>query len=293
MLPPPARAAVDALLAGRGDPADAAPLVERAVAEARAAHPDVLVPEERLVEHLAAKLPPGSLHEAVAALRVPDLYLALGCALGDPAALAAFEAAYDREYRAVLGRVRGAKPELDDFRQLLREKLFSPDRPKILEYAGAGELRAWVRVTFTRTLLDAIRKRTETEGATDERVRALPAAEADPELSYLKRLYTKEFKSAFEEAAAALSAEERNLLRYSVAEGLTVDQIGALYSVHRATAARRVASAREALLAGTRARLMAHLRLSRAELESVMRLIESELHVSVHRLFEPPVSPGA
>jgi hypothetical protein len=45
-----------------------------------------------------------------------------------------------------------------------------------------------------------------------------------------------------------------------------------------------VQSAKATLLMETRRRLMAGLRLSRDELESVMRMIESQLHVSVLRL---------
>lgn len=196
--------------------------------------------------------------------------------LRDPGALATFELTFAAEYRAVLARLRGPKPE----------------RPKIADYSGAGPLHAWLRVTLTRTLLDATRKRTETATADEEQIRALPADDHDPELLYLKRLYARELRVAFEEAAAALSPEDRNLLRYHFAEGLTVDQLGALYNVHRATAARRVASARDGLLSATRERLMRHLRLSRSELESVMRMIESDLHLSVHRLFEPGAREG-
>jgi RNA polymerase sigma-70 factor (ECF subfamily) len=84
--------------------------------------------------------------------------------------------------------------------------------------------------------------------------------------------------------AKSRSAEDRNVLRYHFAHGLTIDQIGALYHVHRATAARRVAKARDELLAGTRRRLMARLALNRADLDSVMRLIESSIHVSLRRV---------
>ena len=40
------------------------------------------------------------------------------------------------------------------------------------------------------------------------------------------------------EAFAALESRERNLLRYALGDGLSVDAIGTLYRVHRATAAR-------------------------------------------------------
>jgi RNA polymerase sigma-70 factor (ECF subfamily) len=74
------------------------------------------------------------------------------------------------------------------------------------------------------------------------------------------------------------------LLRQSVVHGLNIDQIAAVFGVHRATAARRVERAREALLAATRKSLMSRLSIDRTEFESVMALIKSRLDVSIHRV---------
>ena len=57
-----------------------------------------------------------------------------------------------------------------------------------------------------------------------------------------------------------------------------------LLRLHRATAARRLAAARAALVKGTRTAMRARLRVDGAELESILRLIESQVHVSVERL---------
>lgn len=272
------------------------------IAAARAAHPGIDAPAVDFERHLRAHLPQAPTPEALSALRAADLYLAFACAQRIPAALAELDRLLTEETRLVLSRARGPRPDLDDFRQIAREKLLAADRPKIADYSGAGDLRAWLRVTLTRALIDLTRKRTETQTADEDRVRAIPTPEHDPELAYLKRLYSAQFRQAFEESALALSPEDRNLLRYHFAHGLTVDQIGALYNIHRSTAARRVAKARDDLLSGTRARLMTLLRIGRAELDSVMRMIESDLHLSLHRLFDPqdtaqaasprPASPG-
>ncbi len=78
--------------------------------------------------------------------------------------------------------------------------------------------------------------------------------------------------------------EERNVLRDHYAQGLGIDQIAAIHGIHRATAARRLATAREAILRETRQLLMQRLKVSRAELESVVRLIESQMHVTMERI---------
>ena len=77
---------------------------------------------------------------------------------------------------------------------------------------------------------------------------------------------------------------ERNLLKQSVLFGATVDDLGALYKVHRATAARWIAAAREHLVEETRQRMIAHLRIGPAEYDSILELIHSQLDVSVSRV---------
>lgn len=255
------------------------------VSTAAAAFPDVDVPADGFVRHLIEKLPAGKPPvEAILGLRGPDLYLAYACSRGEPAALAVFEATFASELKIVLSRARSGGLDPLDVRQVCLEKLFAAERPKIAEYSGQGDLRGWLRVTLLRTLIDMARKRGSRAEASEEQILEVPAPGNDPELEYLKRLYRGEFKRAFEEAALALSAEDRNVLRYHYAHGLTIDQIGALYSVHRATAARRVAKARAELLAETRRRLGTRLKLSSDELDSVMRMIESDVHMSLTRV---------
>lgn len=187
-------------------------------------------------------------------------------------------------------RAKSAHPEIaigpEAFFAHLAKKLPPETPPKILDYSGQGHLRSWYRVALVRALLDEQRRlRGEPEASDDERILGLASAERDPELQYLREKYTHEFRQAFEEGARLLEAEDRNALRAFYSQGLTIDQLAAMFGIHRATAARRVASARERLLANTRRVLMTKLQLSRAELESVMRLIESGLSLSVHRIF--------
>jgi RNA polymerase sigma-70 factor (ECF subfamily) len=112
----------------------------------------------------------------------------------------------------------------------------------------------------------------------------LPEPGADPELQLLKRQHLAHFKAAFAEAVGTLDSSDRVVLRQHFVERLTIDQIGAVYHLHRATAARRLARAREALLAATRAALARRLGLAPVELESVLELIASRMEASVERL---------
>ena len=63
---------------------------------------------------------------------------------------------------------------------------------------------------------------------------------------------------------------------------LSIDKLGALYRVHRATAARWVASARRALVDATRDQMITRLGVDSVELDSIIRLVRSQLEISIH-----------
>jgi RNA polymerase sigma-70 factor (ECF subfamily) len=100
----------------------------------------------------------------------------------------------------------------------------------------------------------------------------------------MKELYRRTFRQAFAAALASLDAREKNLLRQHVVDGLTVDEIGPLYGVHRATAARWVQRAKGRLLEETRKQFMARARISARECESVLRMVRSRIDVTLGRL---------
>lgn len=273
---------------GGGPELDA--VLARRIGEATAAYPSFAPPSGVFGRALARGLKEGrDPLRWLEQLRAADLWLATACEAGDAEAMATFERTLAPEIRRAAQRSQKSVVDADDLLQLVSQKLFveSPDAaPKIREYSGEGDLKGWVRVVAVRLMVDVGRKKSggEAPASAERAVDALFAAGADPELEYLKRHYRAEFATAFTEAIASLDPEDRTSLRQSLVDGLTVDQIAHAHGVHRATAARRVQKAREALLSDTRMRLMARLRLSRNELESVMRMIESQLHVSVGRL---------
>jgi RNA polymerase sigma-70 factor (ECF subfamily) len=257
--------------------------VERLAREGAGAWPSLRLEEDVFFAHLARHAPT---LDHLGRVRAADLWLACACARGDQAAIAELERVHAGDMRAVYAQVRGAKVPFDELVQVLRTKLYVGDRPKIAEYSGIGELKSWLRVTGVRTLVDLARATPNRERPLpDEGPVAIPAPGDDPEMLYLKRTYHAEMRRAFEDAAKQLSPEERNALREHYAHDLSIDQIAAMHGIHRATAARRIASAREAVLRNTRQLLMQRLRLSRAELESVVRMIESQMHVTVERIF--------
>jgi RNA polymerase sigma-70 factor (ECF subfamily) len=247
--------------------------------DGRRAWPDVALAAEVFAAHLAA-LHPGGAPDDLSS----DLYLACACAGGDPAAIAALDRDFLATLDPALGRL-GDDAFIAEVKQTLREKLLvapAGGRPRIADYAGTGNLRGWLKVAAVRTAISLRRREHPAEpldGPLD-----VAAPDADPELRFLQEKYRAEFRAAFTEAAARLSSRDRNVLRYQALDGLSIDEIGALYGVHRATAARWIGRARELLVAGTRKALQARLGVDRDELDSVMRLIESRLDLSLRSL---------
>jgi len=223
----------------------------------------------------------GDLEQALDALHATDVYLACGCAAGDPHALAAFQSAMrpvaERALQRMAVAIRETSADGDDAYQTLIAKLFiagDDAHPRIEEYLGRGDLRSWFRVAITRQALNAMRA-FKREVPLDEAALAMtPCSDEDPELSHLRRRFAPEFGEAFASAVRALQSAERNLLRYHYIDGLNIDEIGAIYRVHRVTAARRLTRAREALILTTRRLLAERLRATPSELRSVMRALD-------------------
>ena len=259
------------------------------VEQALEAWPDLELDREAFAAYLSERLPVPVTEDAEVRVHAADVYLAFGCVQGHGGALQQFERVYASDIDTVSRRFERPSLNREDLGQLLREKLLvarDGRLPKIADYSGRGFLQNWLRVTAVRTFLDEARRHTrrDREEIHDDRRLEERADALDPELDFLKGRYRGEFKEAFAAAVTSLSSAERNLLRHQVLAGLNVDQIAALYHVHRATAARRVARVREVLLTATRKELMRRLSVSRGEFESIMALIQSNLDVSMHRV---------
>ena len=253
-----------------------------AFARARDAHPGVAVTEAAFTGMLATRLESEAApREALRALRLDDLYLALGCAAGDAAALAWFERAFVPEMRPVLARMGLPTADADEALQMMREELFAPaagKRPLVLSYAGRGPLRTWLRTVAGRLGLRVVKARGKNVPLTDSFARH---THDDLELEYLKKRYGAAFKAAFEQSLAELDLQDRLLLKQRLRHNLSIEQLGALHRVHPATISRRVTAAREQLVVGTRQAMMRTLNLGRVEVSSILRLIRSELDISL------------
>jgi RNA polymerase sigma-70 factor (ECF subfamily) len=267
------------------------------VAEGRAAWPDLQIDGRDLVEFVARGLNEELAEAALDGLRPTDLYLACACAKNAPGAVAAFDRDYMREVDIALARMRIGPPRLNDVKQLVRQRLFvgggtaglPTSAGKISEYGGRGDLRRWVRSVAVRTCLNELRKGKREVLVDDDHLIAQHATSGDdPEVDYMKRTYSEQFKAAFGDSLVKLGPREQTLLRYHHVDGLNIDEIGAIYRVHRVTAFRWIEKAKEQLVKGTLEILRDRLKLPANELDSVLRMIRSQIHLSLVRQLGGP-----
>lgn len=223
---------------------------------------------------------------ALTQLAVADLYLAAACARGDSGALRWFERSCGPELDRVIARSPGLGLSAAEFGQLVivRLVLAEPERQaKILSYRGQGSLKAWVRVTAARLVIDLSRRRAEPVVGSDALLDQLGSGE-DLELEHLRDRFGPELQASFAAALAQLSVRQRNLLRQRHLHDISADALAKLYAVHRSTIFVWLEQARVALLGHIRTALLA--RVPGHELDSVVGVLGSRLDVSVRRLLD-------
>src|SRR5262249_52986998 len=151
---------------------------------------------------------------------------------------------------------------------------------KIASYAGRGRLVTWVTISVTRVawmLRRSIRRRRETYTPGSRATTHLVAAASDPENELAERQCASALEDALRDACAELDPRLRNVLWMHFANGLSIDDIGVAYGVHRATAARWIVRAQHRLSTATCDRLASRLQLSTVEVIRIARLLERRL----------------
>jgi RNA polymerase sigma-70 factor (ECF subfamily) len=270
---------------------DEAAAVDALLLDARSAchdaWPQIRLSDDAFGAQLAKVVPPeGSLHDALAKLRLDDLYLAHACERGDEAALRSFEALYFGEIDRAYARYPHLGRTVEDVRQAIREELFVPTSahaPKIASYMGRGALRSWMRAVIANALVNILGRQSREIPVDDDAFATLASGDDDPEMSLLKQTYRAELKQAFVLAVEELSAREKNVLRYALAEGMSIDEISAIYRVNRSSAARWLADAKDVFAGHVRRILTERLKLDASDLASVVRFALSQIDLTLAR----------
>jgi RNA polymerase sigma-70 factor, ECF subfamily len=251
-------------------------------ARARAAHPTLTLDDAALAEAITRHIGDGDPIAFCDSCRIDELALAHLAASGDSTAIAELERRFATTLALVCRRFVIPGHGADDLLQTLRTRLYvSP--ATLAAYNGQGSLDSWLRVTATRLFIDLTRRKDRAREVPSEDAIELLAA-SDLALDAIKAEYRDEVAGALVEAVRSLAPGDRHLLRQHLVGGLSIDQLGAVLGIHRATAARRIARARDELAAKTREVLGHRLRLDDRELTDMLGLVMSNLDISIGKL---------
>jgi RNA polymerase sigma-70 factor (ECF subfamily) len=247
--------------------------------DARAAWPEVEVTLERFAGELHRRLGDALTADELPRLVTADIYLAIACTDGDDRAATHLERDYIGEVDLAARKLRATADQAAEMRGHLRDILFST---ALADFTGRGNLRGYLRVIITRHLIRMInqgRKQQPIEPLLDRL-----EVERAPELSLLRAKHGADIAAALRAALESVGERDRALLRYGIVDGWTVDQIGQAYGVHRATAARWLAAARDALGDRIRTEVAARLAIPPADVDSLLDVVRSRIDVSLERI---------
>ena len=252
--------------------------IEEARRAARARWPDVTVEPARFASELRRRNAELTT-DALAKLCTDDVYLAIACGDGDSRAAAHLERDCFVEVDIAAKKLRATDAQATEMRGVLRKLLFPTG---LADFTGRGDLRGYIKVIVTRELIRTINRERKEQPL--ETVIDRLEVERAPELSVLRARHGADIAAAMRTALEGLPERDRALLRYSLVDGWTVDQIGELYGVHRATAARWCAAARDALGDRIRSEVAARLEIPATDVDSLIALVRSRIDVSLERI---------
>ncbi|HKO95335.1 MAG TPA: hypothetical protein VJU61_29465 [Polyangiaceae bacterium] len=210
-----------------------------------------------------------------------ELYLCCACAHGDTEAMRVLEADTLPQVVKAISRIDSDAEFIEEALQTLRDKLLVGPKPKIADYAARGPLVAWLSVAAARVALDAIRSRNARKLHHADLPDRLAQTDSSPLNDIVTSRYRDSFQRALKHAIHALPARERNLLRLQLVGRCSIDQLGRMYLVHRATAARWLESARNRVFESVRQQMKLEHRLSDGEFDSIARGVRSQLDLSI------------
>lgn len=214
-----------------------------------------------------------------------DDYVRLTCLAGRPGAARVLDRDYIEPLRRRLAKVC-LKPEVTDAAlQELREKLLLPPTPRLASYRPTGDFRVWLRVVAVRIAIDVTRSAGVQGERRDELPEHLEAITLGPEQHVVKEEWRVLLRSSLQAAVKRLPAGERHALRMHTLAGASIDQIGEVLSVHRATAARWLLAAKDKLRVYLREELALRIGSEASGAELLLDEMPSRLDVSLSRVF--------
>lgn len=260
---------------------------------------------DRLIEETETRIPavaadPSAFASALGSLAaagvsptdadIEEVWLAVACAAGQTAATDELERRYLGQLAVQLKHLQLDDATLADVLQTTRRRLLigkDSATPRIVGYAGRGQLAALTRVVATRAALDAKRSTKRKREVDLGGLAQVLMASTTPEMLAASAHKEQLFREAFEAAVAALPSADRTIMRLYAVDGVGIDGVAAACGVHRSTAARRLAKVRETIHQSTRDELQRR-GANDTELESILAVVDDGLELTLSRILAEP-----
>jgi RNA polymerase sigma-70 factor (ECF subfamily) len=236
-------------------------------------------------DQFVARLTEGEIATDDLTAHAEELYLAIACAAGDPLAHRLFEDHFLSQIPRYVSRFRFAPDLMDEVLQRVRLKQLFGEHPGVSRYRGRGPLGAWIRATAVRVAFDvATQAGKPTSDWQTELFDVWKAFDDGPEAQAIKDSYRERLSAALQDSLAALGPRDKTLLRLHVVDQLSIDVIGRIYRVHRATVARWLVAIRAQVFNDLRTRAALYWGVSTNDLRSLVRILGDEIHMSAKRI---------
>jgi RNA polymerase sigma-70 factor (ECF subfamily) len=260
------------------------------IARGAAAHLDIQLDGALFASHLGRCGAPVET-AAAAAIHAEDLFLVAAALFGDETAISKLRRVHRPVLAGYLRHIDVSPAFFYEVEQRLWDTaLVALDGapPKLATHSGQGALAGWIGIAAQRIALMMRRHEAAQERAAEGAAAEADLLAADPELAFIKGKLRGQFQAALTRSLALLDDRERMIYRLYLIEGLTVEAMGKIYSVHHTTVSRWLARARERVIAEAQRVLRDEMGLSPSEFESVGGLVV-QLDLSVSRLLRRAV----
>ena len=241
--------------------------------------------QEVAAKYLPATASPAEVSEFLAHLRLEELALARGCALGSETAWEIFLTRYREKLYNAAHSFNLGDADARDLADSLYADLWGTRTTdgrrisKLSSFTGRGSLEGWLRAVLAQEYVNRFRRQRRSVSLEEQSEAGVQfkAETPDPAQAIDARL-----REATDQALVSLPTEDKCILASYYLDGRTLAEIARLLGVHESTISRKL----EKITAGTRKAIRSGLMkrgMSRKEADQSMEVEVTELSLEVRR----------
>jgi RNA polymerase sigma-70 factor, ECF subfamily len=219
-------------------------------------------------------------------LHVDDLYLAYGCAVGEPRARQTFATIHLGVVDERLRRFRFGSSDAEEVRRKVEDLLLfgrEGGPPRIAQYKGRGPLRAFVAAVAVNVARSWLRTQQHRRDVELDDVTSALLRPPDESREAASPEYSELLREALRATVALLEQRQRTIVRLHLTRGVPQVKIAKMLGVNQSTVSRTLEAALYSLQTGIRRRLQER-GLRDDEITSIVRDVRHAIDISLSRV---------